>query len=150
MKPKTNLKQRLSLVIVALVLTILPAAAYYNAANFMRITVVNVAYDMKTNVAYDERETNVPHRAPTCYSDVAEAVFDGTDSSLMLEFGCAVSGVTITISKDGSEVLSETYTELSEGDACTFALAQYGAGEYEVKVTAADLDNELYCSFTVK
>ena len=154
MMKRTIRRMKKILSMVALMLTMLPAAV--NAgdvvttspvttiprATLIRITIVNIAdYEGKV-----ER----PHRAPARYTDIVEATFDGETNILGFEFYKPLSGVVITISKDGVPVHSEICGDVYEGSTCSFPLSEYGVGQYEIEIAAEDLGAELYCSFSVE
>lgn len=151
---RTIRRMKRNLTMMALMLTMLPAAV--NAGDvvttspittipcttLIRITIVNKA-------DYEEKVER-PHRAPARYTDIVEATFDGETNILGFEFYKPLSGVVITISKDGTPVHSEIRGDVYEGSTCSFPLSEYGAGQYEIEISAEDLDTELYCSFSVE
>lgn len=60
------------------------------------------------------------------------ASIDGAD--LYFEFSTSISDLSITVIKDGAEVISKTITV--EAEQCeTFDLSEYGAGSYQVVLT---------------
>lgn len=151
---RTIRRMKRNLTMMALMLTMLPAAV--NAGDvvttspittipcttLIRITIVNKA-------DYEEKVER-PHRAPARYTDIVEATFDGETNILGFEFYKPLSDVVITISKDGVPVHSEICGDVYEGSTCSFPLSEYGAGQYEIEISAEDLDTELYCSFSVE
>jgi len=154
MMKRTIRRMKKILSMVALMLTMLPATINASdvvttspvttipRATLIRITIVNIAdYEGKV-----ER----PHRAPARYTDIVEATFDGETNILGFEFYKPLSGVVITISKDGAPVHSEICGDVYEGSTCSFPLSEYGAGQYEIEISTEDLDTELYCSFSVE
>ena len=140
MKLTTILKLRKSLIAVALMLVMLPVAASNVSGEFIKLIKLNEGYEEHVMV----------HRAPAKYTDVVEATFDVTTDILCLEFCKPVTGVVVTICKDGVPVMSEACGDVYEGLAFSYSLSEFGTGQYEVKVTADGLDSELYCCFSVK
>lgn len=149
---RTIRRMKRNLLMVALMLTMLPAAVNAGdvvttspvttipCAALIRITTINVAYEELPKV----------HRAPARYTDIVEATFDGETYILGFEFYKPLSGVVITISKDGAPVHSEICGDVYDGSTFSFPLSEYGAGQYEIEIAAEDLDTELYCSFSVE
>ncbi len=150
---RTIRRMKRNLPMVALMLTMLPATV--NASDVVTtspVTTIQRATLIKViMLSFDDIEDKpLKHRAPARYTDIVEATFDGETNILGFEFYKPLSGVVITISKDGAPVHSEICGDVNDGSTCSFPLSEYGAGQYEIEIAAEDLDTELYCSFSVE